>query len=158
MLLLAQNSARPREMGIQIGVLPVGALNAITDVPGVKVGHQTLFEGSAVRTGVTAILAHGGNLFQSKVPAAVFVGNGFGKLAGTTQIDELGTLESPIILTNTLSVAEGIQGVIEHTLAQKGNETIQSVNAVVGETNDGYLNDIRSRQVTKEDVLHAIQA
>lgn len=158
MLLLAQNSARPREMGIQIGVLPVGALNAITDVPGVKVGHQTLIEGSAVRTGVTAILAHGGNLFQSKVPAAVFVGNGFGKLAGTTQIDELGTLESPIILTNTLSVAEGIQGVIEHTLAQKGNETIQSVNAVVGETNDGYLNDIRSRQVTKEDVLHAIQA
>ena len=158
MLLMAQNSARPREMGIQIGVLPVGALNAITDVPGVKVGHQTLLEGSAVRTGVTAILPHGGNLFQSKVPAAVFVGNGFGKLTGTTQIDELGTLESPIILTNTLSVAEGIRGVIDHTLAQKGNETIQSVNAVVGETNDGYLNDIRSKRVTKEDVLYAIQA
>ncbi len=155
-LLMAQNSLRPREMGLKIGVLPAGALNAITDVPGVKVGHKTLVSGAEVRTGVTAILPHNGNLFQSKVPAAVFVGNGFGKLSGSTQIDELGTLESPIILTNTLNVAEGIQGVIEHTLAQKGNENVQSVNAVVGETNDGNLNDIRGRHVSKEDVLSAI--
>lgn len=155
-LLVAQNSLRPREMGLKIGVLPAGALNAITDVPGVKVGHKTLVSGAEVRTGVTAILPHIGNLFQSKVPAAVFVGNGFGKLSGSTQIDELGTLESPIILTNTLNVAEGIQGVIEHTLAQKGNENVQSVNAVVGETNDGNLNDIRGRHVSKEDVLNAI--
>ena len=155
-LLMAQNSLRPREMGLKIGVLPAGALNAITDVPGVKVGHKTLVSGAEVRTGVTAILPHNGNLFQSKVPAAVFVGNGFGKLSGSTQIDELGTLESPIILTNTLNVAEGIQGVIDHTLAQKGNENVQSVNAVVGETNDGNLNDIRGRHVSKEDVLSAI--
>lgn len=158
MLSMAQNSERPREMGLKIGVLPVGTLNAITDVPGVKVGHKTLVNGSAIRTGVTAILPHDGNLFQSKVPAAVFSGNGFGKLSGTTQMDELGTLESPIILTNTLNVAEGIQAVIEHTLSQKGNETVQSVNAVVGETNDGTLNDIRGRHVKKEDVLFAIQS
>lgn len=155
-LLMAQNPLRPREMGLKIGVLPAGALNAITDVPGVKVGHKTLISGAEVRTGVTAILPHNGNLFQSKVPAAVFVGNGFGKLSGSTQINELGTLESPIILTNTLNVAEGIQGVVEHTLAQKGNEKVQSVNAVVGETNDGNLNDIRGRHVSKEDVLSAI--
>jgi len=157
-LLLAQNPSRPREMGLKIGVLPIGALNAITDVPGVKVGHKTLISGESVRTGVTAILPHDGNLFQSKVPAAVFSGNGFGKLSGTTQIDELGTLESPLILTNTLNVAEGIQAVIEHTLSQKGNEMVQSVNAVVGETNDGNLNDIRGRHVKKEDVLSAIQS
>ncbi len=157
-LLLAQNPSRPREMGLKIGVLPVGALNAITDVPGVKVGHKTLISGESVRTGVTAILPHDGNLFQSKVPAAVFSGNGFGKLSGTTQIDELGTLESPLILTNTLNVAEGIQAVIEHTLSQKGNEMVQSVNSVVGETNDGNLNDIRGRHVKKEDVLSAIQS
>lgn len=155
-LLMAQNPLRPREMGLKIGVLPAGALNAITDVPGVKVGHKTLISGAEVRTGVTAILPHNGNLFQSKVPAAVFVGNGFGKLSGSTQINELGTLESPIILTNTLNIAEGIQGVVEHTLAQKGNEKVQSVNAVVGETNDGNLNDIRGRHVNKEDVLSAI--
>jgi D-aminopeptidase len=157
-LLLAQNPSRPREMGLKIGVLPIGALNAITDVPGVKVGHKTLISGESVRTGVTAILPHDGNLFQSKVPAAVFSGNGFGKLSGTTQIDELGTLESPLILTNTLNVAEGIQAVIEHTLSQKGNEMVQSVNSVVGETNDGNLNDIRGRHVKKEDVLSAIQS
>jgi len=145
-------------MGLKIGVMPVGALNAITDVPGVKVGHKTLVIGESVRTGVTAILPHDGNLFQSKVPAAVFAGNGFGKLSGTTQIDELGTLESPIILTNTLNVAEGIQAVIEHTLTQKGNELVQSVNAVVGETNDGNLNDIRGRHVKKDDVLYAIRS
>ncbi|HQS52990.1 MAG TPA: P1 family peptidase [Daejeonella sp.] len=157
-LLLAQTPSRPREMGLKIGVMPAGTLNAITDVPGVKVGHKTLIVGESVRTGVTAILPHDGNLFQSKVPAAVFAGNGFGKLSGTTQIDELGTLESPVILTNTLNVAEGIQAVIEHTLAQKGNEMVQSVNAVVGETNDGNLNDIRSRYVKKEDILYTIQS
>lgn len=157
-LLMAQIPSRPREMGLKIGVLPAGALNAITDVPGVKVGHKTLIIGESVRTGVTAILPHDGNLFQSKVPAAVFAGNGFGKLSGTTQIDELGTLESPIVLTNTLNVAEGIQAVIEHTLAQKGNEMVQSVNAVVGETNDGNLNDIRGRHVKKEDILYAIRS
>ena len=157
-LLMAQNPPRPREMGLRIGVLPAGAMNAITDVPGVKVGHKTLISGESVRTGVTAILPHDGNLFQSKVPAAVFAGNGFGKLSGTTQIDELGTLEGPLILTNTLNVAEGIQAVIEHTLAQKGNEMVQSVNAVVGETNDGNLNDIRGRHVKKEDILYAIRS
>ncbi len=157
-LLMAQNPLRPREMGIKIGVMDAGNLNAITDVPGVKVGHKTLISTESVRTGVTAILSHDGNLFQSKVPSAVFAGNGFGKLSGTTQIDELGTLESPLILTNTLNLAEGIQAVIEHTLAQKGNEKVQSVNAVVGETNDGFLNDIRGRHVKKEDVLDAIQS
>lgn len=147
---------RPRELGMKIGVLSTGKLNAITDVAGVKVGHKTLIEGTSIRTGVTVILPHDGNLFQDKVPAAVFVGNGFGKLAGTTQVIELGNLESPVVLTNTLNVAEGIEGVIEHTLAQKGNESVQSVNAVVGETNDGYLNDIRGRHVTRQHVKEAI--
>jgi D-aminopeptidase len=147
---------RARESGIVIGVLPTGKLNAITDVKGIKVGHTTIVRGDSVRTGVTAILPHEGNLFQQKVPAAVFVGNGFGKLAGSTQIIELGNLESPVILTNTLSVSTAIDAVTDHTLKQKGNEQVQSVNAVVGETNDGYLNDIRGRHVRKEDVLDAI--
>ncbi|RNI29158.1 DmpA family aminopeptidase [Rufibacter latericius] len=153
----AQERKRVREYGIKIGVLPTGQLNAITDVPGVQVGQVTLNKGKDIRTGVTAILPHTGNLFQEKVPAAVFVGNGFGKLAGTTQVQELGNLESPIILTNTLSVAAGMNGVITHTLQQPGNEKVQSVNAVVGETNDGGLNDIRSRHVTEKHVLEAIQ-
>lgn len=148
---------RARDYGISIGVLPTGVQNAITDVAGVQVGHLTKLEGEDVRTGVTAILPHSGNLFQEKVPAAVFIGNGFGKLAGTTQIEELGNIESPIILTNTLSVAAGIQGVIEYTLNFPGNEQVQSVNAVVGETNDGFLNDIRGQHIDKEDVLKAIQ-
>jgi len=156
--LQAQDSKRARDLGLKIGVLPVGKFNAITDVSGVKVGQTTLISGENVRTGVTAIIPHSGNLFQSKVPAAVFVGNGFGKLSGSTQIAELGTLESPVILTNTLNVAEGIEGDIEYTLSQKGNEQVQSVNAVVGETNDGNLNDIRGRHVTKQDVLSAIQS
>ena len=156
--LQAQDSRRARDLGLKIGVLPAGKFNAITDVSGVKVGQTTLMSGENIRTGVTAILPHGGNLFQSKVPAAIFVGNGFGKLSGSTQIAELGTLESPVILTNTLNVAEGIQGVIEYTLSQKGNEQVQSVNAVIGETNDGNLNDIRGRHVTKQDVLRAIQS
>ena len=123
--------SRPRELGIQFGLLPTGPLNAITDVKGVKVGHLTKIEGTPIRTGITAILAHDGNLFQEKVPAAIFVGNGFGKLAGVTQVRELGNLESPIILTNTLSVAAGIEGVVRYSLDQQGNENIQSVNAVV---------------------------
>lgn len=147
-----------RGLGIKIGVLSTGKFNAITDVAGVTVGHVTKIEGSNIRTGVTAILPHSENIFQNKVPAAVYVGNGFGKLAGTTQIIELGNIESPIILTNTLNVAEGIAGVLEYSLSQKGNEQAQSVNAVVGETNDGYLNDIRGRHVTKEDVIKAIQS
>jgi D-aminopeptidase len=148
--------SRARELGIKIGVLPPGKLNAITDVPGVKVGHVTLFEGDFIRTGVTAILPHDGNLFQNKVPAAIFVGNGFGKLAGSTQVKELGNLETPIILTNTLSVATAMDAVVEYTLTLPGNEKVQSVNAVVGETNDGYLNDIRGRHVKKQHVLQAI--
>lgn len=147
---------RARDHGVKIGVLQPGKLNAITDVEGVLVGQVTLISGTAVRTGVTAILPHAGNIFQEKVPAAIYVGNGFGKLAGTTQVQELGNLETPVILTNTLSVATGIEGVTEHSLRQKGNENVQSVNAVVGETNDGWLNDIRGRHVTKDHVLEAI--
>ena len=147
---------RPRDLGIEVGVLPTGNLNSITDVSGVKVGHETLILGDSVRTGVTAILPHGGNIFQQKVPAAVFVGNGFGKLAGTTQIMELGNIETPIILTNTLNVPVAMTAVINYTLNQKGNEGVQSVNAVVGETNDGYLNDIRGQHVKQEHVLAAI--
>jgi D-aminopeptidase len=152
----ALGQSRPRDLGIHIGVMPTGPHNAITDVAGVKVGHTTLIAGDNIRTGVTAIIPHQGNLFQSKVPAAVFVGNGFGKLAGTTQIEELGNIESPLIMTNTLGVAAGIEGIVEYTLSQKGNENVQSVNAVVGETNDGYLNDIRGRHVKTKEVLAAI--
>jgi D-aminopeptidase len=147
---------RARDAGIRIGVLPTGVSNAITDVPGVLVGHTTLIQGDAVRTGVTAILPHGGNLFQQKIPAAIFVGNGFGKLAGVTQVQELGNIESPILLTNTLSVATALEAGIDHTLQQGGNEKVQSVNVIVGETNDGYLNDIRGRHVKKEHVRQAI--
>lgn len=153
---LVAQSKRPRDMGIEFGVMQPGKWNAITDVPGVMVGQHTLIKADSIRTGVTAILPHGGNLFQEKVPAAVYVGNGFGKLAGTTQIKELGNIESPIILTNTLGVAAAMNAVITHTLQQKGNENVQSVNAVVGETNDGFLNDIRGRHVKEEHVLKAI--
>lgn len=148
---------RARNLGLSIGVLPTGKENAITDVAGIKVGHTTLIKGDSVRTGVTAILPHDGNLFQQKVPAAVYVGNGFGKLAGITQVQELGNLETPIVLTNTLSVSTAMDAVIDHTLQQKGNESVQSVNALVGETNDGWLNDIRGRHVKKSDVLNALQ-
>ncbi|WP_163380655.1 P1 family peptidase [Cyclobacterium sp. SYSU L10401] len=154
-LLLAQNSAR--DQGINLGVLAPGEWNAITDVPGVAVGQVTLNEGENIRTGVTAILPHQGNLFQQKIPAAVFVGNGFGKLVGSTQIQELGNLESPIILTNTLSVAAGMEGILDYMLFLKGNEHVGSLNAVVGETNDGYLNDIRGRHVKPEHVVEAIR-
>lgn len=145
-----------REHGVAIGVMQPGALNAITDVAGVLVGQKTLVSGNDVRTGVTAVLPYRGNIFQNKVPAAVHVGNGFGKLAGITQVDELGTLETPIILTNTLSVATAADALIDHAFSFEANKDVQSVNAVVGETNDGYLNDIRGRHVGKADVLEAI--
>ncbi len=151
----AQN--RSRDLGLKIGVLAPGKLNAITDVSGVKVGHTTVLEGSSKRTGVTAILPHGENIFQEKVPGAIYVGNGFGKLAGSTQVMELGTIETPIVLTNTLSVATAMEAMIEYTLTMEGNESLQSVNAVVGETNDGYLNDIRGRHVSKQHVFDAIR-
>jgi len=152
--LQAQN--RARDFGLKIGVLAPGKLNAITDVSGVKVGQVTLSEGTSLRTGVTAILPHDGNLFQEKVSAAIYVGNGFGKLVGSTQVIELGNLETPVVLTNTLGVATGIEAIVEYTLNIKGNENVQSVNAVVGETNDGYLNDIRGLHVKKQHVLDAI--
>lgn len=152
-----QKQKRARDHGIEFGVMKPGALNAITDVPGVKVGHQTLIKGANIRTGVTAILVHKDNIFQSKVPAAIYIGNGFGKLAGISQVKELGNLETPIILTNTLSVPMGIQGTVRYTLKLEGNENVRSVNAVVGETNDGYLNDIRGMHVKESDVISAIQ-
>lgn len=154
----ASERPRAREAGIEIGILPPGPGNAITDVPGVLVGHVTLVEGEAVRTGVTAILPHGGNLYRDKVPAGFAVANGYGKFMGSTQIEELGEIESPILLTNTLSVPEAAAAAIEWTLARPGNEEVRSVNAVVGETNDGFLNDIRARSVTREHGLAAIAA
>lgn len=153
----AYSQKRISEYGIRIGVLPTGVMNAITDVKGVCVGNSTIIEGEDVRTGATAILPHGGNIFQNKVPAAVFVGNGFGKLVGSSQIAELGYIETPIVLTNTLNVSTAIDAIITHTLSQTGNENVQSVNAVVGETNDGYLNDIRGRHVKTEHILNAIK-
>lgn len=147
---------RIRDYGIELGVLSTGPLNAITDVPGVRVGHSTLISGDSVRTGVTAIVPHGGNVFQQKVPAAIYIGNGFGKLAGYSQVDELGNLETPIVLTNTLSVPVAMNALITYTLEQPGNEQVFSVNAVVGETNDGRLNDIRGRHITEEHILEAI--
>jgi len=147
---------RARDIGLVIGVLPPGPNNAITDVAGVGVGHKTIIEGQSVRTGVTAILPHGGNVFQEKVPAAIVVGNGFGKLIGSTQVHELGTLETPIVLTNTLSVFTAADALVEYMLSLPGNEGVQSVNPVVGETNDGFLNDIRGRHVGRNDVLSAL--
>jgi len=152
-----QNRPRARDLGITIGVLPTGSLNAITDVPGVLVGHTTLIRGDNVRTGVTAILPHGGNLFQEKVPGAVFVGNGFGKLAGSTQVKELGEIETPVLLTSTLSVPRVADFVIDYMLALPGNEQVQSINPLIAETNDGYLNDIRGRHITRDDVFNAIK-
>lgn len=154
---MGQNKKRARDLSVKIGVLPTGKYNAITDVNGVTVGHTTLVQGDNIRTGVTAILAHEGNIFQDKVPAAVYVGNGFGKLAGSTQVQELGNLETPIILTNTLGVGTAMNAVVGYTLQQPGNENVQSVNALVGETNDGFLNDIRGRHVTEEHVTEAIR-
>src|SRR6188474_1479735 len=150
---------RPRlaDLGITIGSLPRGPLNAITDVPGVKVGHTTIVRGENVRTGVTAVLPHGGNLFREKVPGAVFVGNGFGKLAGSTQVNELGEIETPILLTSTLAVPRVADYLIDYMLALPGNEQVQSINPLVAETNDGYLNDIRGRHISRDDVFAAIK-
>jgi D-aminopeptidase len=148
---------RLREFGIVTGTLEPGPLNAITDVAGVAVGHVTVIEGPNVRTGVTAVLPHDGNIFQDKVPAAIFVANGFGKLTGSTQVEELGNLETPIILTNTLSVPTAADAVLDYILGLPENKNVESVNPVVGETNDGWLNDIRGRHVTKAHVLEAIR-
>jgi D-aminopeptidase len=155
-LMTAQGRPRARDLGVAPGAGAPGPLNAITDVGGVRVGHMTLTEGPNVRTGVTAILPHGGNLFREKVAGAVFVGNAFGKLAGSTQVQELGTIESPIVLTNTLGVGVALDAVVRWTIAQPGNENVRSVNALVGETNDGALNDIRALPITREHVTSAI--
>lgn len=154
----AQSRPRARDLGIAPGAMETGPLNAITDVPGVLVGHTTIVDGDNIRTGVTAVLPHGGNLFREKVPGAVFIGNAFGKLAGSTQVQELGTIESPIVLTNTLSVGAAMDATVRWTLAQPGNDNVRSVNTVVGETNDGGLNDIRGLHVTREHVLAAIRS
>jgi D-aminopeptidase len=149
---------RARDAGLVIGVLPPGPLNAITDVDGVKVGHTTLIRGETVRTGVTAVLPHGGNLFREKVPGAVFVGNGFGKLTGSTQVHELGEIETPILLTSTLSVPRAADALLDYVLALPGNENVRSVNPLVAETNDGWLlNDGRGRHVGRDDVLAALR-
>jgi len=156
---LAQNAARPRarDAGVIVGVLPTGPLNAITDVAGVSVGHTTLNQGADVRTGVTAILPHGGNLFREKVPGAVFIGNAFGKLAGSTQVNELGEIETPVMLTSTLNVPRVADATIDYMLALAGNEDVQSINPLVGETNDGFLNDVRGRHVGRDAVASAIK-
>ena len=155
----SEERPRIRDLGVKPGVLTPGPENAITDVGGVRVGHRTIIEGNSIRTGVTAVVPHSGNLFLQKVPAAVHVGNGFGKAAGFLQVEELGNLETPIILTNTLAVGTAVDAVVGWTLARPGNENVRSVNAVVGETNDGWaLNDIRARRVRPEDVVAAIEA
>jgi D-aminopeptidase len=148
---------RARDLGLKIGILPTGPLNSITDVEGIAVGQTTILKGTNIRTGVTAILPHGGNLFKEKVPAAIYVGNGFGKLAGSTQVNELGEIETPILLTSTLSVPKVADFLIDYMLALPGNENVQSINPVVAETNDGFLNDIRSRPITREDVFNALK-
>jgi D-aminopeptidase len=153
------SSTRPRasDLGLKAGILPTGSLNGITDVAGVEVGHTTVITGDNVRTGVTAVLPHSGNLYRDKVPGAIFVGNGFGKLTGSTQVDELGEIETPIVLTNTVSVPQVADAVTTYILSLPGNERVLSVNPVVGETNDGYLNDIRGRHITPDDVFAAIK-
>ena len=149
---------RVRDLGLKIGILPVGKENAITDVAGVMVGHSTIIRGDNIRTGVTAILPHTGNLFQEKVVGAVVVGNGFGKLAGSTQVNELGEIETPILLTSTLSVPKTADFLMDYMLALPGNENVQSINPLVAETNDGFLNDIRGRNITRDDVFDAIKS
>src|SRR5215469_16634265 len=152
-----QPRSRARDLGITVGVLPPGSLNAITDVTGVLVGQTTIIRGDNIHTGVTAILPHGGDLFREKVPGAVFVGNAFGKLAGSTQVNELGEIETPILLTCTLCVPRVTEALIDYMLALPRNEDVESINPLVGETNDGYLNDIRGRHISREDVFAAIK-
>lgn len=154
----AQDRPRPREAGIRIGQLRPGPLNAITDVPGVLVGHATMIEGDSIRTGVTAVLPHGGDLYRDRVPAAIVVGNGFGKLIGLSQVQELGELETPILLTGTLSVFRAADALVDTLLMTPGYENVRSINPVVGETNDGYLSDIRARPVGPEHVRAALRA
>lgn len=149
---------RARDLGIVVGILPPGKLNAITDVAGVRIGHATLVKGDEIRTGVTAILPHSGNIFQEKVPAAIFTGNSFGKLMGSTQVDELGEIETPILLTSTLNVPRVADALIDWMLALPGNQEVGSINPVVAETNDGYLNDIRGRHAGRAEVFAAIEA
>jgi len=155
----AQKEPRPRarDVGVVVGVLPTGQFNTITDVPGVMVGHSTVVRDANIRTGVTAVLPHSGNLFREKVPAAVFIGNAFGKLAGSTQVNELGEIETPIMLTSTLNVPRVADATIDYMLGLPGNEDVQSINPLVGETNDGYLNDIRGRHVNRDMVFSAIK-
>ena len=158
----AQNTApyaRPRasDLGLKVGILPTGPLDAITDVAGVEVGHTTIIRGDNIRTGVTAVLPHSGNLYREKVPGAIFVGNGFGKLAGSTQVDEIGSIETPILLTSTTSVPRAADALISYMLALPGNEDVLSINPVVGETNDGYLSDIRGRHIAPDDVFAAVK-
>lgn len=153
----ARHRPRARDVGIEVGIFAPGPLNAITDVAGVRVGHATVFEGDAVRTGVTAILPHGDDPYRSRVPAAVHVGNGFGKLLGATQVRELGELETPILLTCTLCVWKAADALVEWMLAREGMQEVRSLNAVVGETNDGGLNDIRARPVTPAHVVAALE-
>jgi D-aminopeptidase len=152
-------NARPRcvDLGLKVGILPTGPLDAITDVAGVTVGHTTIIHGDDIRTGVTAILPHPGNLYREKVPGAVFVGNGFGKLVGSTQVDEMGDIETPILLTSTTSVPRVADALVSYMLALPGNEDVLSINPLVGETNDGYLSDIRGRHITQDDVFAAIK-
>src|ERR1700693_4609213 len=152
--------ARPRasDLGLKVGILPSGPLNAITDVAGVEVGHTTIIRGDDGRTGVTAIVPHPGNLYREKVPGAVFVGNGFGKLAGSTQVEEMGDIETPILLTSTTSVPLVADALISYMLALPGNEDVLSINPVVGETNDGYLSDIRGRHIAPDDVFAAVKS
>lgn len=153
----SQERQRARDLGIKPGILIPGSFNAITDVEGVKVGHRTIIGGDDIRTGITVILPHEGDLFRSRVPAAVYVGNGFGKALGFTQIQELGEIETPIGLTNTLSIHTVANGITDYVLRQPGNENVRSVNPVVGETNDGWLNNIRGRHVTIEHVFEALE-
>src|SRR3954452_19113430 len=155
---VAQQKVRPRELGIIPGTLTPGQWNAITDVPGVRVGQTTVIQGDSVHTGITAILPHTGNLFLERVPAAIHVGNGFGKLLGATQVRELGEMETPILLTCTLCVWRAADAMVAWLLAQPGMAEVRSINPVVGETNDGALNDIRSRPVRPEDVTRALES
>ena len=155
--LAAQQRRTARELGVIVGVLPPGSLNAITDVVGVEVGQVTITSGDSINSGVTAILPHAGNVFQDKVPAAIVVGNGFGKLTGVTQVRELGEIESPIVLTCTLCVPRAADAVLTYLMGLPGNEKVYSFNPVVGETNDGTLNDIRARPIHEDDVLRAIR-
>jgi D-aminopeptidase len=156
--LWAQTESRPRarDLGIEVGVLPTGPLNAVTDVAGVEIGQTTIIRGDNIRTGITAILPQGGNLYQERVPAAVVLGNAYGKLAGSTQVNEMGEIETPILLTGTDSVFRAADALVTYMFNLKGNENVLSVNPVVGETNDGYLSDIRSRPITPADVFEAI--